>query len=279
MINGVRAALCVSMSCLAACGAPSSGTIAGKVTFTDGSDAAGLPVTLLGPVGKRIETTGGGAYSFDKLPRGVYQVSVEGADTRERRLSFGTEPTALNTRSGAMMAVLRGRVRISTVSAEGREITLNVINPGEVFGEIALLDGNPRSADATAIEATDLLVVERRLFLPFLRSNEDVYPRLLAVLCARLRQTSSALEDLALFALPTRLARVLLKLAHDYGRTTPRGTRIEFRLSQRDLSNLVGASRETVNKQIGQWREAGVLDMDGGSLVVVTPDTLAALVG
>ena len=76
-----------------------------------------------------------------------------------------------------------------------------------------------------------------------------------------------------------RLARVLLNLARDYGRITPRGTRIEFKLSQRDLSTLVGASRETVNKQIGQWREAGVLDMDGGSLVVVTPDTLAALVG
>ena len=83
----------------------------------------------------------------------------------------------------SMMAVLRGRVRISTVSGEGKEVTLNVINPGEIFGEIALLDGKPRSADATAIEDTLLLVVERRHFLPFLRQNEDLFLRLLAVLC------------------------------------------------------------------------------------------------
>jgi len=86
-----RAALCIASFCLIACGGGGSGTIAGKVTFTDGTDATGLAVTLLGPVGKRVETGGGGAYSFDKLPKGVYQVSVEGADTRERRLSFGTE--------------------------------------------------------------------------------------------------------------------------------------------------------------------------------------------
>lgn len=195
----------------------------------------------------------------------------------DRRVPRGQVIFQKGDEGTSMMAVLRGRVRISAVSAEGREVMLNVINAGEVFGEIALLDGNPRSADATAIEPTDLLVVERRLFLPFLGSNVDIYPRLLAVLCARLRQTSSALEDLALFALPTRLARVLLNLARDYGRPTPRGTRIEFKLSQRDLSTLVGASRETVNKQIGHWREAGVLDMDGGSLLVVQPDALAAL--
>lgn len=197
----------------------------------------------------------------------------------DRRVPRGQVIFQKGDEGSAMMAVLRGRVRISAVSAEGREVMLNVINPGEVFGEIALLDGNPRSADATAIEATDLLVVERRQFLPYLKSNEDLYPRLLAVLCARLRQTSSALEDLALFALPTRLARVLLNLARDYGRPMPGGTRIEFKLSQRDLSTLVGASRETVNKQLGQWREAGVLGMDGGWLVVVKPDELAALVG
>lgn len=197
----------------------------------------------------------------------------------DRRIPRGQVIFQKGDAGSSMMAVLRGRVRISAVSAEGREVMLNVINAGEVFGEIALLDGNPRSADATAIEATELLVVERRLFLPFLRSNEEIYPRLLAVLCARLRQTSSALEDLALFALPTRLARVLLNLARDYGRPAARGTRIEFKLSQRDLSTLVGASRETVNKQIGQWREAGVLDMEGGSLVVVRPDALSALVG
>ena len=88
-----------------------------------------------------------------------------------------------------------------------------------------------------------MLVVERRIhFLPFLRQNEDLFLRLLSVLCSRLRRTSMALEEIALFDLPVRLARVLLKLAEDYGRASPGGTQMDLKLSQRDLSNLVAAT-------------------------------------
>ena len=139
----------------------------------------------------------------------------------ERRYRRGQMILQRGDDGSSMMAVLRGRVRISFFSGEGKEVTLNVVNPGEIFGEMALLDGQPRSADATAIEETLLLVVERGQFMRFLRQNDDLYLRLLAVLCERLRQTSMALEDLALFDLPVRLARVLLKLAEDYGRPIP----------------------------------------------------------
>jgi CRP-like cAMP-binding protein len=179
----------------------------------------------------------------------------------------------------SMMAVLRGRVRVSAVSADGREVTLNVISPGEIFGEIALLDGKPRSADATAIEETTLLVVERKQFLPFLRQNDDLYLRLLAVLCDRLRRTSLALEGIALLDLPARLARLLLKLAEDYGRASAKGTRIDMKLSQRDLSTLVAASRESVNKQLRIWRDEGVVMIDEGYLVLCRPADLQELVG
>jgi CRP-like cAMP-binding protein len=179
----------------------------------------------------------------------------------------------------SLMAVLRGRVRVSAVSSDGREITLNVISPGEIFGEIALLDGKPRSADASAIEETTLLVLERRQFLPFLRQNDDLYLRLLAVLCDRLRRTSLALEGIALFDLPARLARLLLKLAEDYGRAGTLGTRIDMKLSQRDLSTLVAASRESVNKQLRIWREDGVVTFDAGYLVLCRPADLQELVG
>jgi len=175
------------------------------------------------------------------------------------------------------MAVLRGRVRISSVSGDGKEVTLNVINPGEIFGEIALLDGESRSADATAIEDTTLLVVERRLFLPFLRRNEDLPLRLLAVLCSRMRRTSTALEEIALFDLPVRLARVLLKLADDYGRPSATGTRIDLKLSQRDLSNLVASSRESVNKQLRTWRESGTVDLEDGFIILRRPTALQRL--
>jgi CRP/FNR family transcriptional regulator, cyclic AMP receptor protein len=196
----------------------------------------------------------------------------------ERRVPRGTTLFQKGDAGSSMMAVLTGRVRVSSVSAEGKEITLNVIDPGEVFGEIALLDGKPRSADCTAIDETTLLVVERRLFLPFLRRNEDLYLRLLAVLCEKLRRTSMALEELALFDLPARLARVLLKLASDYGRQAGNGMRIELKMSQRELSNLVASSRESVNKQLRVWRDDHVIDMDGGYLVLRRPEELRALV-
>lgn len=196
----------------------------------------------------------------------------------ERRVGRGQVILQKGDSGSSMMAVLHGRVRISAVSADGKEIMLNVINPGEVFGEIALLDGKPRSADATAIDETQLLVVERRHFLPFLERHQGLMLRLLAVLCERLRQTSIRLEQIALFDLPARLALLLLKLAADYGRPVAGGTRIEFKLSQRDLSTLVASSRESVNKQLGAWREDGVIAMEDGFIVLRRRAELEALV-
>ena len=196
----------------------------------------------------------------------------------ERRVRRGQMIVQKGDEGSSMMAVLSGRVRISAVNAEGKEITLNVINPGEVFGEIALLDGQPRSADAHAIEDTSLLVVERRHFMPFLASNQTLASRLLAVLCEKLRSTSMALEQIALFDLEARLARLILKLAADYGRPSADGTRIEMKLSQRDISNLVASSRESVNKQLGHWRDSGVLAFEGGYIVVRRSADLQALV-
>ena len=188
----------------------------------------------------------------------------------ERRVRRGQTIFQRGDNGSSMMAVLRGRVRISSVSGDGKEVTLNVISPGEIFGEFALLDGKPRSNDAAASEDTLLLVVERRHFLPFLAQNQDLTLRLLAVLCDKLRRTSMALEEIALFDLPVRLARVLLKLAEDYGRPSAAGTRIDLKLSQRDLSNLVASSRESVNKQLRAWRENGC-GRSGGRLHRAAP--------
>jgi CRP-like cAMP-binding protein len=198
----------------------------------------------------------------------------------ERRVLRGTVIFSKGDEGSSMMAVLAGRVRISAVSADGKEVTLNTIRAGEIFGEIALLDGKPRSADATAQEDTVLMVVERRQFLPFLLRNPALVERLLAVLCDRLRRTSLVLEEIALFDLPVRLARLIVKLSHDYGRPAPGGgIRIDLKLSQRDLATLVASSRETVNKQLRGWREAGVVDQLAGYLVVRNAEALERLVG
>ena len=200
----------------------------------------------------------------------------------DRRVPRGTVIYNKGDPASSLMVVLAGRVRISNVSADGKEVTLNMIGPGEIHGEFALLDGKPRSADATAIEDTTLLVVERQQFLPFLLRDASLVERLLVVLCDRLRRTSLALEEIALFDLPARLARLLLKLAADYGRPLPReqggGVRIDLKLSQRDLSTQVASTRETVNKQLRIWRENGTIDQRDGYLVVLKPEALAALV-
>ena len=216
-------------------------------------------------------------------PMSVAELDEIVAFASERRYPKGTFIFHKNDEGSSMMAVLAGRVRIGNVSLDGKEVMLNVIGPGEIFGEIALLDGKPRSADAVALEDTTLMVVERRHFLPFLLRNEGMVQRLLTVLCDRLRRTSLALEEIALFDLPARLAHVLAKLAEDYGRPIPRenggGIRIDLKLSQRDLSTLVASSRESVNKQLRIWRASGAIDQRDGHLVVLKPQVLEALCG
>jgi CRP-like cAMP-binding protein len=201
----------------------------------------------------------------------------------EKRFPRGATIVSKGDPGTSMMAILVGRCRAGNVSAEGKEVTLNVMGPGEILGEIALLDGKPRSADVVALEDTTVMVIERHTFLPFVMRNEKLLERLLIVLCDRLRRTSLALEEIALFDLPARLARLLLKLAADYGRPLPKGgpegegTRIDIKMSQRDLSTLVASSRESVNKQLRVWRDAGIVDLVEGHLIIRTPKALQAL--
>ena len=124
-----------------------------------------------------------------------------------------------------------------------------------------------------------LLVLERDAFLPFLRARPDLMLRMMALLCERLRRTSAAVEDIALQPLPARLARLLLGLMERHGRPGPDGTRIRLKISQKDMSAQVAATRERVNKQLRQWHEQGVLGEAAGELVVRKPDTLRSLVG
>lgn len=195
----------------------------------------------------------------------------------ERRFPRGTTLVAKGDPGTSMMAVLAGRLRITSATPEGKEVTLNTIGPGEIVGEIALLDGKPRSADVVAVEDTTVLVIERADFLPFLLRHPVLVEATLAVLCERVRSTSLALEEIALFDLTARLARLLSKLAADYGRPAAEGVRIELKFSQSDLAALVASSRESVNKQLAQWRSAGLIGTDAGHITVLRPQELAAL--
>lgn len=167
-----------------------------------------------------------------------------------------------------LVAVLSGQVKITSSSAGGREIVLNLINPGEVFGEMALLDGKPRSADAVTMMTSELLVIDRRDFLPFLSAHPDACIRLMAVLCERLRKTSQQVEDLMFLDLPAHLAKTLLHLAESQGEKPVQGRDVTLKLTQRDLGNLVGRSREAVNRQLRDWQEAGLIRLTPGKIIL-----------
>jgi len=197
----------------------------------------------------------------------------------ERRVARDTVVVRRGGTDCALLVLVHGRLRAGTVSAEGREVTIGLMEPGAVLGEIVLLDGHPRSLDVVAMADSLLLSVERRDFLPFLRARPELMLRLMALLCDRLRRTSSAYEDLALAPLSARLARLLLALAEAHGAPTPDGVQIRLALSQRDMAAQVAATRERVNKQLRQWHEAGVLGDQDGRLVLRKPAALRALLG
>src|SRR4249920_2293591 len=188
---------------------------------------------------------------FDALPREALDDIL--ALAIEKSVRRGQTVFQKGDEGSYMVAVLSGRIRISDTSPDGREVTLNMIDAGEVTGEIALLDGNPRSADATALEDSHLMVVERRHFLPHLKSSNELVLRMIDVLCQRLRDTSETLGNFAMLDLPGRLARKLLNLATEYGAPANGRIRVEIRLSHTDLGRFVGGSRETVNKQMRAW--------------------------
>jgi CRP/FNR family cyclic AMP-dependent transcriptional regulator len=199
------------------------------------------------------------------------------ASAAPKRIARGHPILHRGDPSHGMFVIAAGIVRISLISEDGREVTLGVLRPGETLGEMSLLDGEDCSADAYAQEDCVLFFIERTHFLRALRSNADLCLRMLAILTGRLRRSNAALEDIALLDLPTRLGRLLLRLARDYGTSEGTRTRIELRLSQKDLSNLVGSSREAVNKQLRQWEHDRVLARDNGRIVVMLPTSLGAL--
>jgi CRP/FNR family transcriptional regulator, cyclic AMP receptor protein len=166
-----------------------------------------------------------------------------------------------------LLAVLKGKVRISSVGPDGNQVVLNIIDQGQVFGEIALLDGKDRTADAVAMGECELLAIDRRDFVPFVRANPEVALRLLSVMCERLRRTTEQVEDMIFLDAPHRLAKKLLQLVDAEAKPA-------ITMSQRELGNMIGLSRESINKQLKAWQQEGVLAIEQGTITILDLDAL-----
>ncbi len=184
------------------------------------------------------------------------------ARLRPRQYRVGTTIFHRDDSGTALHVIERGTVKLMLPSPEGREVTVELLGADDFFGELALLDGGPRSASAIALEATDTLTLERDQFAALLEAHPQVALRLLGVLGERLRRADDLIGDLLFLDLPGRLAKQLLALAEERGSATPRGVRIDLRLSQSELAAMVGATRESVNRCLNAYAERGILDFD-----------------
>jgi CRP/FNR family cyclic AMP-dependent transcriptional regulator len=201
---------------------------------------------------------------FDQLCRYV----------RHSTLKRGVTIFSKGDAGNCLYAVISGTVKISTSSAEGRSAILNLIGTGEVFGEIALLDDRERTTDAIANSDCELFVIDRREFIPFLHDQPALAMKFIKLLCARLRRTSEHVEQIILQDLPGRLASALLRLTEKPQQ--PRAGRT-VAITQQEISEMVGMSRESINKQLRAWENRNWVRLEHGAIVVLDATPLQAL--
>jgi CRP-like cAMP-binding protein len=186
----------------------------------------------------------------------------------------GTTIFAKGDAGVSLFSVCQGTVKITVPSIDGREAMFNLLHAGEIFGEIALLDGQPRTADAVAMTDCELMVIERRDFMNFVHSEPTVALKLIELLCARLRWSSQHLEELIFLHLPARLARLLLRML---GQDESQAEEGRLKITQLEISHMLGSTRESVNKQLRIWTKRKWIALERGGIVLLAQDELAAI--
>ena len=191
---------------------------------------------------------------------------------RHRQFKSGEPIFHIGAPGQSMMVILKGTVRVSLPGPSGKTVILADLSPGDILGEVALLDGKGRSADATALTNCLVAALGRRDVLPFLEKRPDVCLKLLDLMCARLRKSDERMSEIAFFELPARLAKVLLERIGEAGSGTSR-----LSLSQSELAGMINASRENVNRCLRDWQRRGLVSLDERWISVLQRAALDAI--
>jgi len=187
----------------------------------------------------------------------------------QRRFSCGQVLFHMGDEGGNLYIIRQGRVKVTIPSSDGEEVILTILSAGEILGELSLIDGKPRSATVQAMEETNVLVLYREDFLDILRGRFDVVQRVLEVLTQRLRITDISLAESHFLDINSRLAKKILGLGRDFGIEEENIIRVGVRVTQKDLASMVGATRESINKQLKVLREKGIINLTGGHIEIL----------
>jgi CRP-like cAMP-binding protein len=173
----------------------------------------------------------------------------------------------------------RGRVKIANTAPSGKEVTFDILEPGEVFGELDVMEDAPRSTSAEALDDALICVIPRKDFDQYLAMHPTVSVKLIKLIGLRLKKIQSRVEDLVFRDVPARLAHLLSELGRTEGVADKQGIRLKIKLTHQEMANLIGCSRETVSTTMGQFRDDGLIQMDGRTITIVNEKGLSKLLG
>lgn len=209
------------------------------------------------------------------LFRGLPAATINALANLAHRKSVGKEALVFcqGDDGDALYGIASGRVRIFAADDRGHEVFLNILGPGDTFGEIALLDGLPRTASALTLAPSVLVILPRPQFLAHLEQDPGLAVHLMKLLCGRLRWVSDLVEESAFLAGPARVAKRLASLVETQGRPAAAGG-VEVVMSQADLGRFLGISRQVINQYLRNWCEQGWVELKRGRIVVHDVDAL-----
>ena len=213
----------------------------------------------------------------NRLFRGLGSRTIERIAALAIRKSYAADTVVFmrGDPGDSLCGVVSGRVRISASRPGGKEIFLNIMGPGDAFGEIALLDGKPRTASATTLARTELIIVQRDRFADLLATEPALATHLIQLLCERVRWTAQMTEDSALLGVPARIAKRVLSLARLHGGEPVKGTKLT--LSQEELAQFLGLSRQVINQNLQAWKQGGWITCSRGSITLADVPALENL--